>query len=74
MEASKILFCSLDFPWARERIFSKYIDNLSTRPQKASPSLFQVINMHLLSSIVQSNTGFVKLSIQQIFHDIRNIP
>jgi len=53
MEGSKNLFCYSNFPWAREIIFSKYIDNLRTRPQKASPSMFQNINMHLRSSIVQ---------------------
>ena len=34
MEESKTLFCSSKFPWARERIYSKFIHNLGTRPQK----------------------------------------
>jgi len=40
MEDDNILFCSSKFPWARERIFSKFIHNLGTRPHSfASPSL-----------------------------------
>jgi hypothetical protein len=33
MEDSKILFVSSKFPWARERISSKYVDNLGTGPR-----------------------------------------
>jgi len=33
MESSKILFCYSKFQWARDRISSKYKDNLGTRPQ-----------------------------------------
>jgi len=41
MEASKTLFCSSKKkkPWARERISSKFTDNLGTRPPKVSPAL-----------------------------------
>ena len=37
----KIVFCSSKFPWARERISSKFIDNLGKRNSKifASPGL-----------------------------------
>ena len=34
MEGSKILFYSSKFPWARERNFSKFIDNKGTRNSK----------------------------------------
>jgi len=33
VEDSKTLFCSSKFPWARERISSKFIDSLDTRLQ-----------------------------------------
>jgi hypothetical protein len=39
MEGPKTLVCFSKFPWARERIPSKFIDNLGTRPQKGSPAL-----------------------------------
>ena len=39
MEGSKTLFYSLELPWARERISSKFIDNLGTCPQEGSPAL-----------------------------------
>ena len=39
MEESKTSFCSLKFPWAREWISSKFVDNLGTRPQKGFPAL-----------------------------------
>ena len=35
MEESKALFCSSKFPWARESISSKFIDNLGSRTQKS---------------------------------------
>jgi hypothetical protein len=35
----KTLFWSSIFPWARERISSKFLDNLVTRPPKGSPNL-----------------------------------
>jgi len=38
MDDSKTLLCSLKFPWARERIFSKFIHSLSTYPQTVSPA------------------------------------
>ena len=34
IEDSKTLFCSSQFPWTRERISSKFIDNLGMFPQK----------------------------------------
>ena len=33
MEGSSKLFCSLKSAWARERISSKFVDNLDARPQ-----------------------------------------
>jgi len=39
MECSITLFWSSKFPWARERISLKFIDNLGMRPQKSSPAL-----------------------------------
>jgi hypothetical protein len=39
MEDSKTLFWSSKFPWVRERISSKCIDNLGTCPQTGSPAL-----------------------------------
>jgi len=39
MKGSKALFCSSKFPWAPERIPSKFVDNLGTYPQKGSPAL-----------------------------------
>ena len=38
-EGCKNLLCSSKFPWARERLFSKFTDNLGTRCQKGSPAL-----------------------------------
>ena len=39
MEDCKTLFCSSKFPWALERISSKFIDNLGKRPQRVSSAL-----------------------------------
>ena len=39
MEGSKMLYYSLEFPWAREWISSTIIDNLGTCPQEGSPAL-----------------------------------
>ena len=39
VENSNTLFCSSQCPWARERISSKFIDNLGTRHRKVSPAL-----------------------------------
>jgi hypothetical protein len=39
MQGPETLFCFSKFPRARERIPSKFIDNLGTRPQKVSPAL-----------------------------------
>jgi len=43
MEDSKILFCSSKFLWARERISSKFVGSLDTRPQKSWPTLAYTI-------------------------------
>jgi hypothetical protein len=39
MEDLKTLFCASKFSRARERISSKFTDNLGARPQKGSPTL-----------------------------------
>jgi len=41
MEDSGSLFCSSKFPWARERISSKSINNLGSCPQNGSPAQLQ---------------------------------
>jgi len=45
MVRSKTLYCSSRFPWRREIISSKFIDNLDTRPQKGSPALHYSIEV-----------------------------
>ena len=39
MEASKTIFSTSKFSWARETVSSKFIDNLDTRLQKGLPAL-----------------------------------
>jgi len=39
MDDSKTLLCSSKFPWTRKRISAKFVDSLSTRPQKGSAAL-----------------------------------
>ena len=39
MEESKAMFCFSKFPWARERISLKLIENLGMRPQIDTPTL-----------------------------------
>ena len=34
MEDSNTLFCNSKFPWARERVYSKFLGNFDMRPQK----------------------------------------
>ena len=43
MEGSRTLFCSSKFTRESERITSKFIDNLGTRPQKGSLALPQCV-------------------------------
>jgi len=38
MEDLKTLFCCSKFPWTRDRISSKLVDNLGTRPKEGSPT------------------------------------
>ena len=45
MVRSKTLYCSSRFPWPREIISSKFIDNLDMRPQKVSPALHYSIEV-----------------------------
>jgi hypothetical protein len=40
MKDSKTPFCCSKFPWARERISPKIIENLLKRSQKGSPALY----------------------------------
>jgi len=51
MVGSNTLFCFSKFPWVRERISSKYVDNLCTRPQKGSPAQHYA-NLSLLTTAV----------------------
>ena len=39
MEGSKTLFRCSKFTWAHERIYSKFVDNLGTRPQKGTAAM-----------------------------------
>jgi hypothetical protein len=39
MEDSKTLFCSLKFPWAREKIFLEIHKQFGQAPSKMSPTL-----------------------------------
>jgi hypothetical protein len=43
MEDFRTIFCSSDFPGARERISSTFIDNLGTRPQKKNSLPYEFI-------------------------------
>jgi hypothetical protein len=54
IEDSKTLFCSSKFQWAGERISSKFIGNVGTRPQKrfASSALRSVKNLPALGNFV----------------------
>jgi hypothetical protein len=45
MEDSKTLFYSLEFPRARERTSSKFIDNLGTCPQEGLPALQYTVSV-----------------------------
>lgn len=47
MEGSKTLVCRSEFPWARGRIYSKFVGNLGTRPQNVSPALVYGLNLVL---------------------------
>ena len=50
----KTLFCSSKFPMAREKITSKFIGNLSTRPQTGWPALScSVVMLIALAFIMQ---------------------
>jgi hypothetical protein len=39
MEGAKTLFRFSEFPWTRERIYSKFIENFGSRLQEGSPAL-----------------------------------
>lgn len=51
MEASKILLCSSKLSWSRERISSRFTDNLRTWPLKGSPAQHHA-NLTLLTTAV----------------------
>ena len=58
----KTLLCSSKFPWARERISSKCIDNLGTLPLTGSPALTYAIGSvcgmdKLAAVILQDSKG-----------------
>jgi hypothetical protein len=55
MENSQTLFCSSKFPWAHDRISSKFIANLDTRPQKVSSALFYDIRRTLFYNFFTRN-------------------
>jgi hypothetical protein len=59
MEGTKTLFCSSKFPWAQERISSKFTDNLGTRSQKLSPAL--TLRVLIASRDVMGRTLSVRL-------------
>jgi hypothetical protein len=54
------LFSSSKLPWARERISSKFVDNLGMRPQKSAPALvygFYFLGFYVMSVLLSSLTG-----------------
>jgi len=46
MEGSETLFCSSEFPWAHERIYSKFIDIVVMCPRKSLLALLYRICTH----------------------------
>jgi len=54
----KSLFWSPKFPRAQERISSRFIENLCTRPQKDSPVLHYEIIFHAASTVVRCHNWF----------------
>jgi len=48
MEGSKTLVWSSEFPWARERNYSKLIDNLGRRLRKVSPAQLYTVNGRMI--------------------------
>jgi len=58
MEGSKTIFCSSKFPWACERISSKFIDNLRTRPQKRPPALAYSVTTMTFHTFMLTRTIF----------------
>ena len=57
MEASKILLCSSNFPWARERILFEIYGQFGHAPSKSFA--IPVPDHH--DRLVHSNTDFAKL-------------
>ena len=55
MKDPKTLLCTSKFPWARERISPKFVDNLDKHPQKGSPALIQEVSNVRTSD----RTGFI---------------
>jgi len=57
---SQDLFSSSKFPWALERISSKFVDNLGTRRQKSAPALvygFYFLGFYLMSVLLSLLMG-----------------
>jgi len=63
MEDPKTLFCFSNFSWARERIPSKFIDNLVTRPQNSSPALAYKVTSSITIVIMWSIPTRSKVTI-----------
>jgi hypothetical protein len=49
MKDSKTQFCCSEFPWARERISPKIIENFGMRSQKGSPALVYTNKSHAIN-------------------------
>ena len=66
MEGPKTLFCFSNFPWARERILSKFVDNLGPRPQNSSPALAYKLTSSITIVIMWSIPTRSKVTIGRI--------
>ena len=81
MEVSKTLFCSSKFPWASDIISSKFIDNLSKRPQKGSLALPYLHHREDISHVlgikkedIFGTNDFKKQDIETVTILLRKIP
>jgi hypothetical protein len=57
MEGSKTLFCSSKFSQVRERISSKFIGSLGTRPQKICQPSYRVLEKNRCLRFVSRHFG-----------------
>jgi hypothetical protein len=59
MQGSKIQFCCSKFPWARDRIYPKVIENLGTRYHKQLSALpyifFSKLGIYQIQIVCQFN-------------------